>query len=103
MAIGATKLNIKNLRKRNNNLLTLLVLILGILYSLIGVLEISNIYTLLPYLTVVTFMGLVISKPIAYGIIGILLECISFSIYLIILGCSFVVISFLWRKSFNEI
>lgn len=135
MVIGATKLNIKNFNKTTNNLLILLVLILGTLYFLVGALGLWNTSTLIPYLIVVAFIGLVISNaatfwqlilqletpanlrgrvfgivsmlanisiPIAYAAIGILLEYMDFSIYLIILGCTFVLLSFLWRNSFNN-
>lgn len=62
MVIGATKLNVKNLRRRNNSLLILLVCILGTLYFLSGALRSLNVATIIPYLVTVALMGMTISN-----------------------------------------
>ena len=66
MVIGATKLNIKNLRKRTNNLLILLVCVLGTLYLASGALSSLSVATILPYLVAVALMGITISNAASF-------------------------------------
>jgi DHA3 family macrolide efflux protein-like MFS transporter len=66
MVIGATKLNVKNLRRRNNSLLILLVCILGALYLLSGALRSLHVATIIPYLVIVALMGMTISNAASF-------------------------------------
>lgn len=62
MVIGATKLNVKNLRGTTTALLLPLMLGLGALFAATGAFGQFHVETVLPYLAVVTLMGIAISN-----------------------------------------
>jgi len=66
MVIGATKLNVKNLRGRNSRLLIALICILGALYFLVGALRTLHVASILPYLAAAALMGITLSNAASF-------------------------------------